>query len=96
MTAEQPQAFRGLPFVSVSIPQAWSRYHRDARGFHNRRALLSVGEAVRFVFIGVHAAKFFAVGVKNSHQKMVMFAALIFAKISFLFLWGFSRRSFGH
>ena len=53
-------------------------------------------KAIRLIFIGVHAAKFLTVCVVNGHQKMVMFAPLVFAKISFLSLWGFFCGSFGH
>ena len=49
----------------------------NAGGFYHRGPALALGEARRFVFVGVHAAKLFAVGVVDTHQPMVMFAAAV-------------------
>ena len=54
-----------------------SRHLGYARGLHYRRALLAIGKACGFFFVGVHAAKLFAVGVKYGNQPVVVLAAAI-------------------
>jgi len=53
---------------------------RNARGLYYRRALLAIGEARGLIFIRVHPAKFFAVGVKDGDQPVMMLAAAVFIK----------------
>jgi hypothetical protein len=55
----------------------------DARGFHNRRAALAVGEASGFFFVGVDATEGFAVGVTDGDEEMMMTAATVFAEFGF-------------
>jgi hypothetical protein len=64
---------------------------RDTRGFYDRRALLAVGKARGFFFVGVHAAKSLAVRVKHSNQPVMMLAAPVFVEGG-LFV---SRAAFG-
>lgn len=65
----------------------WSRkVLRDlvnARGFHDRRTALAIGEAGGFFFVGIDAAERFAVGVTNGDEKMMMTAAAVFAEFRF-------------
>lgn len=46
-------------------------------GFYHGGPALPLGEARRFVLVGVHAAELFAIGVVNTHKPMVMFAAAV-------------------
>ena len=48
-----------------------------AGGLYHRRPALALGEARRFVFVGVYAAELFAICVVNADKPMVMFAAAV-------------------
>src|SRR4029077_5208601 len=83
----QRQAFRGVPFPSnPRLAPGASGNHINAGGLDHRRALLTRGEAICFVFIGVDAAKLFTVGVINGDEKMMMFAPFVLVEICSLFI----------
>jgi hypothetical protein len=69
---------------------------RNAGGLHHGRAPLPIREARGFVLVGIDAPELFAVGVVHADEKMVMFAAAIFAKRKFVFFRTLLRHSFCH
>ena len=49
----------------------------NTSGFYHRGPALALGEARRFILVGVHAAELFAIRVVNTHKPMVMFPAAV-------------------
>ena len=97
MAHREPQAFRALLFAREPIPLApASRHHGYSRRLDHRRALLTIGESIRFILIGVDAAELLTIRVKNSHEKVMMLAPFVLVKIRLLSRWGFLCQSFGH
>jgi len=61
---------------------------RDAHCLDYWRPTLAVGEAIRFVLIGVDPGEFFAVGVMNRDHEVMVFAPLISIERSLAALFG--------
>ena len=69
---------------------------RNARGLHHRRAPLALREARGFVLVRIDAAELLAVGIIDTHEKVVVFAPAVGAKGSLAFSGTFFRRGFCH
>jgi hypothetical protein len=52
----------------------------NSRGLHHWRAALALRETCGFILVCVNAPELFPVGVENTDEEMVMFAATIFAE----------------
>jgi len=50
---------------------------RNPGGLYHGGPALTLGEARRFILVGVHAAELLAIGVVNTHKPMVMLAAAV-------------------
>jgi hypothetical protein len=61
-----------------------SGYLRDAGGLHDWRTFLAVGKARGFVFIGIHAAESFTIGIEHSDQPMMVLAAPVSIESGFI------------
>jgi len=61
----------------------WSGNLGDARGLHHRRTALPLGEARSFFLVRVDPPEFFAVGVIDTDEIMVMLAAAVLRKGTF-------------
>jgi hypothetical protein len=57
---------------------------------------LALREAGRLIFVRVHAAELFPIGIVDTHEVMVMFAAAIFAERSLASSRAFFRPTFCH
>jgi hypothetical protein len=55
----------------------------DAGGLYHRRAALTLRKPGSLILVSVDAAELFPVGIKDTDEIMVMFAATIFAESSF-------------
>ena len=69
---------------------------RNPRGLYHRRAALALREARRLILVRVHAPELFPVGIVNTDEEMVMFAAAILAKRSLASSRTFFRLTFCH
>jgi hypothetical protein len=65
-------------------------------GLNHGGTPLTLREARSFIFVRVNSAKLFPIGVKDTHQVMVMLAAAIFAESSLASNARFFRVSFYH
>ena len=97
MTVRQRQAFpaRAGPEPSLSN-QEGSGNLRNPGGLYDRRAALALREARSFILVRVNAAELFPVGIINTNEKMMMFAATILAKGSPSSSRAFLRHAFCH
>jgi len=61
---------------------------RDAYCLDYWRPTLAVGEAIRFVLVGVHPSEFFTIGVMNRNHVVMVLASLISIERSLAALFG--------
>jgi len=76
--------------------QEESGYLGNPGGLYHRRAALALREARRFILVCVNAAELFPVGIVDTDEVMVMFAAAILAKRTLASIRAFCRHTFCH
>ena len=79
-----------------SLQEEFSGNLGDARGLDHWRAPLALRKASCLILVRIDAAKLFPVGVKDTDEVMVMFAAAVFAERSFALNSRFTGLSFCH
>jgi hypothetical protein len=87
LTAAQSQTFKSHE-VSGDLGNPGGLYHR--------RATLALREARGLILVRVDAAEFFSVGIIDTDEVMVMFAAAIFAEGTLASIGTFCRHTFCH
>src|SRR3989442_8721783 len=80
MTVRQRQAFPRRLKANRWSNQEGSRDLGNPCGLYHRRAALALREARGFILVRVNAAELFPVGIVNTDEEMMMFAATILAK----------------